>query len=381
MGSSRMGGWMAAAIAALVAGCAGAEAPRPVAAGAAQTTTATAAAEAYPLPEDGQIVDAVAVTVNGEVITLNDVFFPIRRQLRDAAGAASREQYIAEASKLVSDELKLRIREALVLQEAERVFSDAQKAYIDQVVEDHIRRKVLAEGGSRQQMDARLRAEGSSLEQATRTLRRGYLQDFYVHGQGVADPNIGRRELWQYYQSHRGDFTSAPKITMQILAMPFNAFEAEADPQRARQAAIDAAAAALERIRAGEDFGDVVRDAAVSTAYRSAQGGLWEAMAPGSFREAAVEEAALKGEPGQVSDVIIGETGAFVVKTLAVVQSRTVPFEQAQREIREILRDQASGRLAAQHIQDLYSRAVIIPNPALDRLIRQRAMQVYEQES
>ncbi len=378
MDKRRMGGWLLM-IAALLGGCAAAKVPEPTSALATAPAAETQAAPAadYPLPPGGRVVDAVAMTVNGEVVTLSDLLVPIRDELRDAARTASPAEFMAAASGLIGEQIQRQIDQALILAEARRRFSDAQKAYIDSLVDDRIREMVLAEGGSRRRLEARLLAEGGSLEQTTRSLRREMLGQLYLHGQLGSDLDISCRDLWQYYQTHGDEFSSEPTVTMRILAMPFSAFETDhADP---RQAAIDAAEAALARIRDGEDFADVVRDAAVSTAYRSDEGGLWEAMARGSFRETAVEDAAFAGEPGEVSDVIVGATGAFVVKTVRVDPGETVSFEQAQEEIRELLRTRTYRRLVNGYVRDLRRRAVIISNDALDTLARRRVMQLYDE--
>jgi len=289
------------------------------------------------------VVEAVAITVNDEVITVSEILHSVHRQLTAAGKTKSKEQFARKAQEIIGQEIQRQIGEALIVGNATEEFGEAQMAYVDQLVADRIRDMVVANGGSQARLEQQIQAAGSTLDAARKALQRRMLsQLFYQMKVG----NLGgpsRRELWRYYSEHPDQFTQPAKVKMQVLALPFSTFvsdDASTPTGTPREKAKAAAAAALERIHAGEGFTQVVTDCSKSPAFRSRQGGVWDHMAAGSFRETAVEEAAFSMPSGDVSDVIVGETGAFVVKTLDRLDKQVIPFEQAQDQIREAITEQ-----------------------------------------
>jgi len=335
--------------------------------------------EGYTLVDEPRIVAAGLVRVNDRTIGVHDVLAPLRDKLRVLGRSGDEKAFRAAVQRLVVPEMRRQIGQALVLDEARRRLIEAETKYIDQQVQDHLRDMIAEAGGSQSKLQAQLTAEGSSLSEMTDVLTRQITVRYYLQKTLLPQMGFTRRELARYYHKHIEDFTQPKTVQMQIFALPLAQFNPASS---ARAEARRIATEALGRIRAGEDFGKVVRELSRGGGvYRAAQGGVWDAMPVGSFREEKVEAAALAQAPGDVSDIIEGETGLFIVKTLEIHPGAVTPFGEAQEDIERKLRTQQYDRLTAEHFRRLSAKATIVEAPDARQLVLQQAVQLYWQGS
>jgi len=132
-------------------------------------------------------------------------------------------------------------------------------------------------------------------------------------------------------------------------------FEGQA-PKKAAQARFrvillateDEAKAALERLRNGEDFAVVAKELSQEQVSRE-QGGEIDWM-PRGLLEPALDEAIFSLEVGQLSDVITGEGGLFIVEVLE---------RQAERDTTPEQRTSLGSRAMAEWLQELRERLVV----------------------
>src|SRR5690606_29676654 len=107
----------------------------------------------------------------------------------------------------------------------------------------------------------------------------------------------------------------------------------------------DAAAAALDKIRAGTSFEDIV----------AAEGRTMGDVLLGSFRKDAVADPAIAGaafalQQGAVSDVVAGTFGSVLVRVTEITPALVRPFEEVAEQIRtDLAIDEASRVLLDVH--------------------------------
>jgi len=338
----------------------------------------------YDLRGPPRVVQAAMLMVNDQVISVDEVLSMVRKPMEAIPKGVSGETFLSQARGIVSEEIQRQVAEALVYGEANRRLSDPQKEHVESTVQSVLRERILAAGGSRAALERRLAEGGTSIEEALALLRRQKTSQFYLQQRLVPQISVSGKELWRYYRNHADEFATAKKVQMQIAAFPYRRFypagqlsPSEAELTAAKRQAAAAANAAMTRINAGEDFGEVVRAAAPSVAYRSEKGGVWDYMPAGSFREKKVEDAAFAAEVEQVSGPITGETGVFIVKTRGVRRGKVTPFEQAQEAIGRKLRDAQYDKLRLEYYEELYRKANIVQADAFEKLLLAKAMQMY----
>lgn len=318
-----------------------------------------------------EVVEALMLQVNDQIITISEVLHPIADQLRALPSAEGEQAWRARAAQLITNNMRRQVTEAMVLAEAERDMEPQQRAQVEAEMESMLRDMIAEAGGSRAALEAELLQQGSSVDEYMTVQRRQLVSGLYLRRMFVPQLSTTRRELYDYYRENIDQFTDEAQVRMQILAVPYSRFDGGDAHAQARAAA----EAALQRARAGEDFSQLVTE--VSTGWRADQGGVMDPMAPGSLRESAVEDAAFHQPVGAVSEVIEGETGCFLVKTLELEPGRVVPFEQAQTEIDQTLRDQQYERLMTEYLDQLYAEATLTEADQFQQRLLDRAAALY----
>jgi hypothetical protein len=320
--------------------------------------------EGYTLLGSPQVVEAFMLQVNDQVITTNEVLHAVRRELSAIPAGVTEKTFREHAEPIILEEVRRQVGLALLMDTLGKQLTDEEKEQIDHEWDAELRQMIAEAGGSRSRLDQSLRDQGTTLQEYTELRRRQMTAQLAMHKKFMPQVAVTRTQLWQYYQRHMDQFSSPKQVQMQILAVPTADFyptgggqPSAAELQRAGQAARERAEQALRRIQGGEDFGTVTKD--LGSGFRAEQGGLWDFMPAESFREKAVEDAAFAMEAGQVSGVIQGESGWFIVKTVAVKPGTAVPFEEAQDRIAATLREQQYNDLTARYFDQLSQKATI----------------------
>ena len=122
--------------------------------------------------------------------------------------------------------------------------------------------------------------------------------------------------------------------------------------------ASEKAGALRARVAAGEDFAAVARGA--SDGPNAAAGGLWEwaTAGKGAFRPE-VEHAAFRLKKGEISDVVVSEIGAHVLRAEDVRPATTLSAAEAQGEILIKLRNKKRDELYRALIKRLWDKSYV----------------------
>lgn len=311
-----------------------------------------------------EVVAAASLQVNNKFITLQNLLAPIRPKLTQAAGGANEKTFRIRALGLIRREIRRQVEQVLILSEAENYLTDAEKKQVDDWVVGRLRQAVAKSDGSRSLLDQRLRDEGTDLaawkKDLTETMRiRSYMQS-RLGKRTVVD----RRMMWDYYITHRDEFSRADRVQMQIIFIPVGKFlPADREPSKADRAESRRKAKALinkavAALAGGEKFAKVA--GTFSAGPMAASGGVWPQMERGSFRAEAVEESAFAQGKGQTSGAIETPRGFYIVRTLDIMPGEKLSFEKVQDAIAEKLRQQQFQKLAREYRAKLYAKAVII---------------------
>ena len=338
----------------------------------------------YKLIGPPKVIDAVILQINDQVITVNEILHAVRTELQQIPRNIGQDAFVTRAQEIVTREVRRQVGEAMMLDEAKRRLSEDDKKEVDKEFDDFLRERIAASGGSKAKLDEDLRQQDSSLDELTAQRRRALTSTFYMRKKFMPQVSVTRDMLWRYYRRHPEKFSSGQKVQMQIVAVPYRQFYPDsaqapspAELQAAKQQAHQKALKALKQIRDGQDFAQVVKDA--STGYHAERDGVWDMMAAGNFRETAVEQAAFALPEGGVSNVIDGEAGCFIVKALKVAPGVTTPFEEAQDQIDDDLRQEQIEQLTANYLNELFNRAAISSSSEFERHIVDRVVQKFYQ--
>jgi len=327
-----------------------------------------------------RVVAASVLQVNDRFISVEEVLRACRPELEALPVGRSELLWRRQAAEIISQEVSREVQNALVFAEADRRVPDMHKEQIDQEVAKIRRDMIATAGGSEQRLRQMLRERGRTLEDVLEQRRRAIIRQVYLQQKFTGAVEISRTMLWQYYRTHREEFHRPKRVQMQIIAAPTRAFlpaiggapTAEQE-RRARAEARAHIRQADERLRKGEDFGEVAR--AMSGGVKADEGGVWPMMERGSFRQTLLENAAFVLREGQVSDIIETPTGFYIVKARKVQPAREESFEDAQTAIRRTLHKREYRRLVNAYMKRLYDEATIVESKAFVKLALDRAVE------
>jgi peptidyl-prolyl cis-trans isomerase SurA len=318
-------------------------APPPPAAG-----QGPAPASATPAPPPGRTVNRVAAIVNGDVITLRDVQERGAVQLRQAESqpeGPARDQARGRALKGAFEAL---LAEKLLDAQVKEAGFEATEAEIDSVIAETKQRFRLDD----EALDRALAAEG--------TTRQGYRLRVKhdLEGYRVVQLRVRSRikvtddDLKNYYQQHGSEFATGQEIKVRHIFLQVTAGASAAEEGRAREKGEKV----LARLRAGEDFAAVARQA--SQGPSAADGGDLGWLRRGVVQPE-VERAAFELETGQVSGLIRTRTGFQILKVEGRRGGEPRSFDQVKDEIRDKLTNDQAEVLRQQYVAELKKDAFI----------------------
>ncbi len=295
-----------------------------------------------------RVLDRVAGTVNGDVITLSEVQERAAVELRRAEaqpGGASRDR-ARKALKVAFDNL---VAERLFAAQVSSMGIEVSDAEIDTVVEDTKRRYGLTD----ESLDQALRQQGMDRASYRKAVRRDIESVRLMQVKVRSRVKVTDEDVQNYYQTHPGEFRAPEEIKARhifIAAPP----PAEDGPEVKR--ARETAEKALQRVRAGEDFGAVAKQ--MSQGPSASDGGELGWLRRGSVQED-IEKAAFALQPGGVSDLIRTRTGFQIIQVQQRRGGGTRPLSEVKDEIKDHLVNDQADNYRTQFIAELRKDAVI----------------------
>jgi peptidyl-prolyl cis-trans isomerase SurA len=297
---------------------------------------------------EGQVLDRVAATVNGEVITLSDLVersgADYRRAEELAAGEA-RDQSRAKALQAAFDQA---VAEKLFDAEAKNLSLEATDAQVDAAIEDIKKRNRFSDA----LLDQALQEQGLTKETFRRQLRRD-LETFQILNTKVRSRvKVTDEDVQNYYQSHAKEFSGEEQVRVRhvFLALPKGASPAEEGAVRTKGEAV------LRRLREGADFAAVARE--VSQGPSGAEGGDLGWLRRGAIQPE-LEKAAFALGTGQVSDLVRTRTGFHVLKVEERRTGGARQLEEVKESIRDRLVEEQLATYRSQYVAELRKDAVI----------------------
>ncbi|MFW6133930.1 MAG: peptidylprolyl isomerase [Planctomycetota bacterium] len=329
-------------------------------------------------PEAGEVVAGVLLRVNERFYTVEDVVRLAGPRLAELSDDLPPGVWRIRARDILSQAMRDEVGQVLVAAEAEAHLTETQEQMVTDAVAERRKELVAESGGSELMLRRELQQKGTTLEAALDRYRRSLIAQSYLQSKFRPRIDVTRRDLWLYYRRHREEFSTPKQVQMQIIAAPFAAFDPEAgDPRDQARTVIERARADLE---AGRSFDAVAR--ARSRGVKAEEGGIWPMMPQGNFRIEPVEQAAFELPPGGVSDVVATDEGFYIVKAQKVRPARTVPFADAQAEIRQRIRRKRHEKLVQQYYRRLSENAVIVRNEELmDAAVRRAQKRFYNPQA
>jgi len=194
------------------------------------------------------------------------------------------------------------------------------------------------------EMDAYLRSQGSSLRLMRKSWSENEFTKYMVRQKLDADPDISRQELLDYYRAHQNEFSVEAKARWEEIMVRFDRFSSRLEAKQA-------IAQMGNEIIYGASFPAVAKRG--SHGLKADQGGRHDWTVQGSLLATSVDQAVFELPLNVLSDIIESQHGYHIIRVLERTEAGTIPFAEAQTEIRKKLQTEKRQEQYQKHLEQL----------------------------
>ncbi len=287
--------------------------------------------QTLPRPSGG-----LALSVNSEAITANELIEPIRQQIGELASQTDYEQFQKKVKPMLGSVLIQKIGDIKLYEKAKAALPEnIDEAIIDKIVEQEVQSFIARYGGDYAAAERALKSMGTNWKEFSKFQRRALLVQSFVSEEIKVDKPVTHSELIGYYNTIKNDYyVKEGQIEFRLIDLEVEKFADPNDPNaNAQQKTEKLAAEISERIKKGEDFAELAKK--YSNDHAASNGGLWKPIRPGSLAQPfdAIEKVTENMAIGQTSGPIAAEGHIFIVRLENKQASSCKPFEEVQGEV------------------------------------------------
>lgn len=293
-----------------------------------------------------QTVDRIVANVNGEIILYSELEDQLKLMTKYAPNVDLTDP--ANRSRAEHDILNQMIHEKLTEAEAKRLNVVVTSAEVDNI----LARMIEENHTTRAQLEVSLKANGQTIdklrEQIKKDLERNRLMERVLKSKIL----ITDKQVDDYLQANKGGpVTSTAKIHLGLIVLPV-------DPKSGKPEAVEKTGhEVLDKLKQGADFQSMAKQHSKGVAAQD--GGDIGYMAPEELAPFIAK--AINGlRPGDLSDLVQGPGGYYIIKVLDVDTKTLNPTDPGTREkVRKYLYDREVNRSFEEWVHGLEAKAFI----------------------
>ena len=293
------------------------------------------------------VVERVVAVVNQDIITLSEVERVVGH-LKEGIESENRLQRRERMNELFRKALDTLIEEKLIDQEVKRSGVKVTSKEVDGTIEEIKRRN----GASQEDLEKALSKDGLTLEAFKKEVEKKLLRTKLVNWAVKVDPKAGEKELRDFYQKnidqYRIELSYRPSHILFVVPKEAKSEEVRAIRGRCQNV--------LERIKAGEDFGEMAILYSEDTSSKD-KGDL------GYFKKGellpAIEKEAVRLKIGEVGGIVRTEFGFHIIKLLDRRGGESSSFEEVRQKIQADYFEKEFEKAFSQFIGTLKEKSVI----------------------
>jgi peptidyl-prolyl cis-trans isomerase SurA len=303
---------------------------------------------ASPPVAERRVLDRVAATVNGDVVTLAEL---TRRagseweRVESLPAGPAKEKARAEALRRAFDQV---VAEKLLDAQARVLDVEATDTQIDAAIGEIKQRN----GFSDEQLDRALEEQGLDRAAFRKQIKRE-LQTFSVLQYKVRSRvKASDEDLRAYYEGHPQEFAGDEEVHVRHIFLPL-----PEDANAAETARVQAEGQrVLQRLKTGESFAKLAKE--LSKGPSAEDGGDLGWLRRGTVQKS-LEDAAFALKDGQISGIVRAGPGLHILEVEGHRRGGAKTFDEAKDEIRNRLMEQQAESYRQQYVAELKKDAII----------------------
>ena len=291
--------------------------------------------------------DGLALSVKSETITIGQIVTPVMNMLEgNVAAGGGWEDFSARARPVVKDAVISKITDILLYQEARKEAPENIDELLDTAVDKEVEKLLADYGGNYARAQEALAEQGMDWRRYREFQKKLLLTKQYYISQSLLDNKpVSHSRMLEYYEAMQQEgfqFTGllrAEDVTWQgfiefrLIDIDLDKVEV-GDGETRKSAALRKAGELIERIKQGEDFGELA--GAHSDGHRKEMGGLWTRVSEGSNLRPphdVLVGLAEKMEVGEVAGPVESDGHIFIMKLEQKQKGGVASFESLQSRI------------------------------------------------
>jgi hypothetical protein len=286
----------------------------------------------------------LVLMVGGEAVTSDEIIespvesnesvVSLAEHLKTIAQTSEPEQFKRQARGQLEEILTAKILNILLYQDAKRQAGKNIDEGLEKAVEREWRKFLLNYGGDLAKADEALKQMGTDQKSFKQEQKRSILIQSHIASNMADKRPVTHRELIDCYNEMKDEFFARPAmIKLRLIDIQPAKLEVSNPNKDRQELAKELAYKLLERIEAGEDFGELAKQ--YSHGHMREFGGLWKPVQPQSLAAPydVLAAEAQKKEAGQIAGPIEASGHIFIMKLEEKQIEGYEPFEKVQRKV------------------------------------------------
>ncbi|HEY1786307.1 MAG TPA: M56 family metallopeptidase, partial [Pirellulales bacterium] len=296
----------------------------------------------------------IIARVGPEVILASDVLPDANHHLQKVLNWAPQRPPANEIERAralyMSKFLEHRIETKLVVVEGRRslpkeAWEKIEKQFNQQFEKEYLPKLIDSEGcDSKEELDAKLRKAGSSLDALRRQAMENSFAQHWLDEKFRDDREITDEEMRAYYEAHRDTYATPAEARWEHLMVRFDTFDS-------KDAARQAIAGWERELQARASFAEIAR--AHSQDASATDGGVHAWTDQGSLVSAVLDKALFSLPVGKLSEILEDKRGLHIIRVIQREDPKVTPFAEAQTKIENNIHQERIGDKRQQYKADL----------------------------
>jgi parvulin-like peptidyl-prolyl isomerase len=276
-------------------------------------------------------------TVGEEWILAVEVLGMVNQVLDPYKNKLSAAQLEEQKQLLIQQLLQDRIKTKLIYLDAKRTIPAENLPKVEAQIGDFFEKEELpamlkrGKVGTRQELDAKLQAFGTSVDRQKRSFIEQALAQQWAREQMKGTGEVTHEQMLDYYQEHASEYEHQAQVRWEQLMVRFSDF-----PNR--QEAWKALAQMGNQVLGGVPLAEVAK--ARSKGPTATSGGMRDWTRQGSLVSESLNQALFTLPIGQLSQILEDKQGLHIIRVVERKEAGRTPFLEAQTEIREKIKEE-----------------------------------------
>lgn len=194
---------------------------------------------------------------------------------------------------------------------------------------------------SRQDLEWKLRARGSSLDREKRMFMERVVAQQWIQEQIKLDKEVTHEQMLSWYQGHLVEFEKPARARWEELM-------AATSKYRSNEEAYAAVAQMGNQVLSGAPLAEVAK--AQSHGPTATTGGVREWTTKGALTSEQVDRALFGLPVGQLSPILEGKTGYHIIRVIERQEPTRTPFLEAQKDVGDKIRQERTRKQYGEYV-------------------------------